>query len=252
MIPPLPSPLRPFVPTERVVVLAPYTAVTAAVVPNLGLRLLFPRALAGSLHFAITNPYFQAVHLGLSGILITAVRGAHHRYCGNMFLGVGPYAVSLLVCTTRLGDDYTSDVVFTVPPRPPAPPAPPRVRLSPWRRAWAYAAFAPIRRSRIRKERQAHAGRKAVRVWVRRFLVMPKLAILGFALSSAGTGGPLCEGVQLYRGHHKWRRVPGRLACTAPVAGHQNCALAITPPSQPVARWHLLVTTIAGLVRVSW
>lgn len=251
MIPTLPVPLRPFAPHARTVVLRPYRALAATIVPDLGLRLIFPRGAPP--RFALTNPLFSAARLGRRGILITVARGAHRRYCGNAFMNWQAFYVSLLVCTTPSGQHYTSDILFTRPPVPKVVAVPPAAHASPWARAWAYAAFGPLSRIAIRKRAVITRGTRTIALRVRRLLLMPGEQVLGFALSGIkGPLGPVPDAV-LYRGRHKWRRIRDTLVCrSSRPARHIACALALVPPAQHVRRWHLVVVTAIGPVRLSW
>lgn len=252
MIPVLPASLRPFVPHARTVVLRPYRALAAAIVPDLGLRLIFPRG-GPPPRFALTNPLFSAVRLGRRAILITVARGAHRRYCGNAFMDWQTFSVSLLVCTTPTGRHYTSDILFTRPRLPTAVAPPPPAHPSPWARAWAYAAFGPLSRIAIRKRVFITRGARTIALRVRRLLLMPGEQVLGFALS--GIKGPLgpIHGAVLYRGRHKWRRLPAALVCRSSRPGRAiACALALAPPARRVRRWHLVVLTAIGPIRLSW
>ena len=252
MMPTLPAPLRPFAPHARTVVLRPYRALAATIVPDLGLRLIFPGG-APPARFALTNPLFQAARLGRRAILITVARGAHKRYCGNAFMDWQAFYVSLLVCTSPSGRHYTSDILFTRP-RPPQTVSPPRLaHPSAWARAWAYAAFGPLAQIAIRKRVVVTRGARTIALRVRRLLLMPGEQVLGFALS--GVKGPLgpIHDAALYRGHHRWRRIPAALSCRPSTPGRRAvCALALVPPARQVKRWHLVVLTTIGPVRLSW
>ena len=252
MMPTLPASLRPFAPHARTVLLRPYRALAATIVPDLGLRLIFPSG-APPARFALTNPLFQAARLGRRAILITVARGAHKRYCGNAFMDWQAFYVSLLVCTSLSGRHYMSDILFTRPPPPKMVPPPRLVHSSPWARAWAYAAFGPPPQVVIRKRVVVARGARTIALRVRRLLLMPGEQVLGFALS--GVKGPLgpIHGAALYRGRHKWRRIPATLSCRPPTPSRQTaCALALVPPARHVRRWHLVVLTAIGPVRLSW
>ncbi len=252
MIPTLPAPLRPFAPHARTVVLRPYRALAATIVPDLGLRLIFPAG-APPARFALTNPLFQAARLGRRAILITVARGVHKRYCGNAFMDWRAFYVSLLVCTTQSGRHYTSDILFTRPRLSKTAPPPRPAHASAWARAWAYAAFGPLARIAIRKRVVATRGARTIALRVRRLLLVPGEQVLGFALS--GVKGPLglIHGAALFRGRHKWRRIPGVLACHTSTPNQRTaCALALVPPAHHVRRWHLVVLTAIGPVRLSW
>ncbi len=251
MTAPMPTLLRPLAPHARVVVLRPYRALSAAIVPDLGLRLVFPSG-APAARFALTNPLFSAARLGRRAILITVARGMARRYCGNAYMDWEGYFVSLLVCTSAHGRHYTSDILFRRPsvPRPPVAVRP-RPR-SPWAAAWAYAAFGPVPRIAIRKRVALKRGARTVVLSVRRMLLMPRTAVLGFALAGDAGPGPV-DGAILYRGRGKWREVPTMLSCRASAAaGGVACALSLAPPKDPVRRWHLVVMTALGAARLSW
>ncbi len=252
MAPALSAALAPIAPHARTVVLRPYTALAAAIVPNLGLRLIFPGG-AEPARFALTNPLFSAARLGDRAILITVTRGAARRYCGNAFVDWEGFYVSLLLCTAASGRHYTSDILFQRPKasRPVLEPHP--ARPSPWAAAWAYAAFGPLSRVAIRKEAVLTRGARTVVLRVRRLLLMPDEAVLGFALSCL-KGPPVgVHDAALYRGRHKWRPVPTALTCRPRAAtARVACALAMTRPTGPVGRWHLVVLTGLGPVRLSW
>ncbi|WP_297393551.1 hypothetical protein [Acidiferrobacter sp.] len=251
MMPTLSVPLRPFVPHARTVMLRPYRALAATIVPDLGLRLIFPGG-APPARFALTNPLFSAARLGRRAILITVARGAHKRYCGNAFMDWRGFYVSLLLCTTTSGRHYTSDILFTRPPRPQTMP-PRRPRPSPWARAWAYAAFGPTPQTVIRKRIFATRGARTIALRVRRLWLMPGEQVLGFALLRVKGPLGLVHGALLYRGRHKWRRIPAALACRSSKTDRRvACALALAPPARPVRRWHLIVLTALGPVRLSW
>lgn len=247
-----PAVLRPLVPHARTVLLKPYTPLGALVVPDLGLRLLFPRRDAGSLGFAVTNPLFKAVRLGPSGLLLTVARGSHSRYCGNVFINDARFAVSLLICTTMTGRHYTSDILFRSPVPPKAPVvAPARPPL--WRPLVALFAFGHNRHLTIEKRAVLKKGPWRIVVSVSRFLVDQRTAVLGFSLRNRHGKAPFVSQAALYQGRTHWRVIASHLACRAVVARPQvRCALVIARPVGAISRWHLVVVTSAGTARVSW
>ncbi|MHB8254182.1 MAG: hypothetical protein ACYDEV_10905 [Acidiferrobacter sp.] len=253
MISTLPVILRPLAPRARFVPLRPYTSLGAVVVPNLGLRLLFPRSDASALTFALTNPLFKAARLGPSGLLITVARGSHRRYCGNVFIGLQRYAVSLLLCTTMTASHYVSDIVFTNPKRP-APPIPMSAVKPPvWQVALADIAFGHNAQIDITKRVALSRSGPADTLSVSRFLLTPGQAILGFVVAGPKDSVPKVTGASLYRGRKDWRRVPGVVACDKADSAHQTrCALVIARPARTVSRWHLVVVTPFGATRLSW
>ena len=251
MTAPMPARLQSLAPHARMVVLRPYRALSATIVPDLGLRLVFPSS-AQAIRFALTNPLFSAARLGRRAILITVTRGMARRYCGNAYMDWEDYFVSLLVCTSARGRHYTSDILFRRPRVPEAPTAAqPRPR-SPWAAAWAYAAFGPVSRITIRKRVVLRQGANTVVLSVRRMLLMPRAAVLGFALSGTVGPGPVHDAV-LYRGRGKWLQVPTVPSCIVSAAAKGvACALSLAPPRGPVRRWHLVVMTALGPARLSW
>jgi len=249
MMPTLPVVLRPLAPHARSVVLKPYTAQAAVVVPNLGLRLLFPKDVGGSLTYAVTNPIFKPLRLGPSALLLTVNRGAHARYCGNVFINMQHYAVSLLVCTSMHGRRYTSDIIFKAPIAA-AVPVLMQKKHSPWRAIAADLAFGDIPRTAIRKRADVGRGAGHVVLLVRRWAHTAKGAVLGFEVSSSPKH-PLSIGrALLYRGQKTWRMVASNLACTTEAA--IRCALVTQSPLSHVRRLHLVVVTSLGTVRASW
>ncbi len=252
MIAHMPAVLRPLAPRARVVILRPYRALSATIVPDLGLRLVFPRG-GQAARFALTNPLFSAARLGRRAILITVARGIARRYCGNAYMDWQGSFVSLLVCTSARGRHYTSDILFRSPNVPEPVVAPHPARRSPWAVAMAYAAFGPISRVTIRKRAFLKQGARTAVVRVRRMLLMPRAAILGFALAQTAGSPNTIDGAALYRGRSRWRRVPTALSCvTSAAANGIACALSLAPPKGPVRRWHLVVMTTLGPVRLSW
>ncbi len=252
MIPILPPSLRPFAPHARRVMLRPYCALSATIVPDLGLRLIFPRG-APPARFALTNPLFSAVRLGGRAILITVSRGTHKRDCANAFMDWRGSYVSLLVCTTAKGRRYTSDIRFVRPRVVQTSPRARIVRPSPWARAWAYAAFGPMSQTSIRKRVVVTRGPRAIVLRVRRLLSVPGEQVLGFAVTGVKGALGAVGGAVLYRGRHKWRRIPTATACRVSPRHHRVvCALALAPPARGVRRWHLMVLTALGPVRLSW
>ncbi len=248
----LPSLLRPLAPRARVVILRPYRALSATIVPNLGLRLVFPHG-AQAARFAITNPVFSAARLGRRAILITVAHGLARRYCGNAYMDWQGFYVSLLVCTSARGRRYTSDILFRRPKtlKPPmvSRPTPP----SPWAMAMAYAAFGPVPRVTIRKRVVLRQGARVAVLRVRRMWLLPRRVILGFALSQTSGLPDAVDSAVLYRGRRRWRQVPAALSCvTSAAASGRACALALVRPQGPVRRWHLVVMTTLGPARLSW
>lgn len=252
MIAHMPAVLRPLAPRARVVILRPYRALSATIVPDLGLRLVFPRG-AQAPRFALTNPLFSAARLGRRAILITVAHGRARRYCGNAYMDWQGSFVSLFVCTSARGRHYTSDILFRRPNVPEPAVAPHPAPRSPWAVAMAYAAFGPVSRVTIRKRVALRRGARTAVVRVRRMLLMPRAAILGFAVTQAAGSPDTVDGAVLYRGRGKWRRVPAVRSCvTSAAADGIACALALAPPKGPVRRWHLVVMTTLGPARLSW
>ncbi len=246
----LPPPLAPLAPHARHVVLAPYTALGAVIVPNLGLRLLFPRRDARELMFAVTNPVFKVVRLGASGLLLSVVRGSHRRYCGNVFIGLARAAVSLLVCTSDSGRHYASDIVFA-PPRPVVRhplPQPKRHRF--WRRVAAAVAFGGAGTTIDKRRALVRRGHRLV-LLVHRFLYTPHHAVLGFALKARNPRNARVVTAALYSGRPPWRHPGERLSCVR-ARRDTRCALACLRQKAPVRRWRLVVVGALGPVEVSW
>ena len=250
----LPATLMPLAPRARYVVLEPYTSLGAVLVPNLGLRLLFPPEDAQALTFALTNPLFKATRVGPSGLLLTVARGRHARYCGNVFVGLGPYAVSLLVCTTTSAGSYRSDIIFTAPtlhlPKVPAPIIrKPRV----WRTVLADIAFGHNAQIEIKKRIVVTRAGQDETIFVRRFVLTNDRAILGFVVVGHRPSVPAVTGASLYIGRKAWRRIKGDFACSKGRRTHETrCALVVARPTVAVSRWHLIVVTAFGATRISW
>ncbi|MHB1511690.1 MAG: hypothetical protein ACYCTF_10280 [Acidiferrobacter sp.] len=244
--------LRPLAPHARVVTLRPYRALSATIVPDLGLRLVFPSGAQG-VRFAITNPVFSAARLGRRAILITVARGLTRRYCGNAYMDWNGFFVSLLVCTSARGRRYTSDILFRRPKASTPPVTPRPTPPSAWAIAMAYAAFGPVPQVAIRKRVVLKQGTRVAVLRVRRMWLLPGRAILGFALSRSGGRPEALDSAVLYRGRSQWRQVPTTLTCvTSAAAGGVACALALARPKGPVRRWHLVVMTGLGPARLSW
>jgi len=250
----LPVTLVPLAPRARYVALRPYTSLGAVVVPNLGLRLLFPRSTAGALAFALTNPLFKATRLGPADILLNVAHGSHRRYCGNVFIGLRGYVVSLLVCTTTTASHYVSDIVFTLPKPIASKVSPPIVKApSVFRVVLADIAFGHNSKVNIKKRVSLSRADRADSLYVSRFVLTPNQAILGFAVSGSKGGAIPVTQALLYRGRKDWRRIGGVLACDGNDSTHETrCALVVARPSRGVSRWHLVVVTSFGETRVSW
>lgn len=248
----LPALIAPLVPRARYVVLRPYTSIGALVVPNLGLRLIFPQSYGARLTFAVTNPVFKATRLGPTSLLLTVAHGLSHRYCGDVFVSAGRLSASVLVCTSGKAQDYVSDIIFVRPPLKPLA-TPPRPRPPVWRRVLADVAFGHNSRKEIKKRQVFTRGDLSRTVSVSRFLFTPRRAVLGFAITAPRKGGILVGDAALYRGRKTWRRIPGTAVCAAVAGGHETrCALVIARPRSPVSRWHLVVMLASGAVRLSW
>ncbi|HUW97650.1 MAG TPA: hypothetical protein VMV40_02250 [Acidiferrobacter sp.] len=254
MIMALPASLARLAPRARHVLLRPYTALGAVLIPNLGLRLIFPRADAGALTFALTNPFFKATRVGAAGILITVPGAPHGRYCSNLFIGLRWRAISLLVCTTTATGHYASDIVFVAPPPAAPEPSAPIAKAPPaWAQALADIAFGGNPEEDIKiRVRLPRAG-QSDSVYVSRFVLTPTHAVLGFAISGPKGDAISVSRALLYRGRSDWRRVGGVLACDSNDAAHETrCALVVARPDVAVSRWHLVIVTSFGTTRVSW
>ncbi len=251
----LPANIAPLVPRARYVVLRPYTSVGALVVPNLGLRLMFPQSYGARLTFAVTNPLFKATRLGPTSLLLTVAHGLAHRYCGDVFVGAGRLSASVLVCTSGKARGYVSDIIFIRPPVKPLArssairPLPPPI----WRTMLAGVAFGHTSHEDIKKRRVVVHGDLSSTVSVSRFLFANRHAVLGFAVTASRKSPVLVGDAVLYRGRKTWRRVPGTVVCTAVLGVHETrCALVIARPKAAVSRWHLVVMLGSGATRISW
>ncbi len=251
----LPANIAPLVPRARYVVLRPYTSIGVLVVPNLGLRLMFPQSYGARLTFAVTNPLFKATRLGPTSLLLTVARGLSHRYCGDVFVGAGRSSASILVCTSGRAQDYVSDIIFVRPPlkplarlsaiRPPRPPV--------WRKVLANVAFGHNPHEDIKKRQVLTRGDLSSTVSVSRFLFANRHAVLGFAVTASRKSALLVSDAALYRGRKTWRRIPGAVVCTVVRGVHETrCALVIARPKSAVSRWHLVVMLGSGATRLSW
>jgi hypothetical protein len=230
-----------------------YTPLGAVVVPDLGLRLVFPKAYGRALGFAVTNPLFKAVRLGPSALLLTVARGSHSRYCGNVFINARRYAVSLLVCTSLTGRHYTSDILFKSPVR--LKPLPPLMVPPPlWRPVVGPLAFGHNAQVVIEKQRSINHGPATVVLFVRRFLLLGRQAILGFGVRGAKHRVPHVAHAALYQGRKAWRRVPAHWTCAVrSPSGQVACGLTVAAGALAgVSRWHLIVVTSTGTLKVSW
>ncbi|MHB1566383.1 MAG: hypothetical protein ACYCXG_06660 [Acidiferrobacter sp.] len=248
----VPASLRPLVPQARYVLLRPYTALSVRIVPNLGVRLLFPPRLASRLTLTVTNPLFHVTMLPRDhGVVLTVVRGVRHRYCGNVFAGTGRFAVSLLICTARRARATVSDLVFTEPP-PPLPP-PPRPRSPrPWRGLVAQLAFGHLPVVMIRRQLRLGSGAVRGMVAIRRFVLTPTAAVLGVRVVGALDRDAIL-GLALYRGHGPRRALASRFACRpGKRAQVLRCAVIVARPHHAVGRWHLVVITVHGTAQIAW
>lgn len=247
----VPASLRPLVPQARYVLLRPYTALSVRIVPNLGVRLLFPPRLASRLTLTVTNPLFHVTILPRDhGVVLTVVRGARHRYCGNVFAGAGPFAVSLLVCTARRARAMVSDLVFTEPPPPLPPPRPRSPR--PWQRLVAQLAFGHLPVVMIRRQLPLDFGTARGMVAIRRFVLTPTAAVLGVRVVGTLDRHTIL-GLALYRGHGPRRSLASRFACrSGERAQVLRCAVMVARPHHAVGRWHLVVITAHGTAQIAW
>lgn len=254
MITGLPATLAPFVPHARPVLLRHYTSLSAVVVPNLGLRLLFPKSVSADFAFALTNPLFVATRLGPHGLLLTVARGSHRRYCGNVFMSLGSYSVSLLLCTSNDAVHYASDIVFAAPPAKRGPRLTPSKGRPPlWRRMVADIAYGQNHTADIRKRVRLVRGSQSRVLYVRRFVFTAHHAVLGFVLARPQTKAPQVRAASLFVGRAKWWPVLSHMACRANKNRHKTrCALVLRRPQALVRRWHLVVLTSLGAARISW
>ncbi|MDA8391018.1 MAG: hypothetical protein M0Z76_09870 [Gammaproteobacteria bacterium] len=236
-------------PRARYVTLRPYTAVRATMIPNLGLRLVFPPAWTGALVLAVTNPLFRATALPRAGgVVLTARGGFHHRYCGNVFAALHRFRVSLLVCTSDAVRHYASDLIFVAPPTGPAPRA--VRRTSPWA-AWATRLLcARPRRRVIRKRAMRWMGAEAVTLEVRSQTVIGGQELLA-ARVRASPRPVRILGLAVYDGR-PWRARAARFHCEASRDPYTDCMVVARRPHRPVRRWHMVLVTGRGSVRVSW
>lgn len=251
----LPANITPLVPRAQYVVLRPYTSIGALVVPNLGLRLIFPQSYASLLTFAVTNPIFKATRLGPTSLLLTVAHGLSHRYCGDVFIGAGRLSASVLVCTSDQAHGYVSDIIF-IRPRPKSltkPSGPQAPRPPVWRRILAYVAFGHNHHEDIKKRQVLSRAGITHTVFVSRFLFTRHHAVLGFAVTAPKEGRIPVSDAVLYRGQKTWRRVPGTVVCSAVGRRHEvRCALVIVRPRSAVSRWHLVLMLGSGAMRLSW
>lgn len=251
----LPANISPLVPRAQYVALRRYTSIGALVVPNLGLRLIFPESYAALLTFAVTNPIFKAIRLGPTSVLLTVAHGLSHRYCGDVFIGAGRLSASVLVCTSDQAQGYVSDIIFVRPrPKSLAKPTRPEAPRPPvWRRILAYVAFGDDHREDIKKRQVVSHAARSHTVFVSRFLFTHRHAVLGFAVTAPKEGRIPVSDAVLYRGQKTWRRVPGTVVCSATGRRHKaRCALVIARPRSAVSRWHLVVMLRSGAMRLSW
>ncbi len=251
----LPAKITPLVPRARYVVFRSYTSIGALVVPNLGLRLIFPQAYAATLTFAVTNPLFKATRLGPTSFLLTVAHGLSHRYCGDVFIGAGSLSASVLVCTSDQAHGYASDIIFVRPP--PKSFAKPSGTQAPhppvWRRVLAAVAFGNNHHKAIKKRLVLSRGNISDTLSVSRFLFAGRHAVLGFALTTSQKGRIFVRDAALFRGRKTWRRVAGTVVCTSFERLHETrCALVLARPRSAVSRWHLIVMVPSGAMRLSW
>jgi len=115
----LPGTARP-APHQRHVVLNRYTTLTVRIVPGLGTRFIFPFVLDEQDRYVpftldITNPTVFVSHRdpGRNSFVVTApvaARAAH--YCGNLYVTVAGYEISVELRTTTNPAEDDSDVIF--------------------------------------------------------------------------------------------------------------------------------------------
>lgn len=246
-----PSPLLALLPRARYVLLRPYTSLYVRIIPDLGVRLLFPPSLAARLTLTVTNPLFHVTMLPHGhGVVLTVVRGMTRRYCGNVFAGAGDFAVSLLVCTAQRTHAAISDIIFTAPSSPSPPPPP--MRPPPWPGLVAQMAFGHLPVVMIRRQLRlgTHAG--AGMIAIRRFVLTRTSAVLGVRVTDLG-GHNAVLGLVLYRGRrqrHSWR---SRFRCRPGGHAHvERCAVVVPRPHHAVGRWHLVIMTVHGTVQAAW
>lgn len=251
----LPATIAPLVPRARYVIFRPYTSIGVLLVPNLGLRLIFPRAYAATLTFAVTNSLFKSTRLGPNSLLLTVAHGLSHRYCGDVFISAGPLSASVLVCTSDEPRGYASDIIFVRPPPKPGAKRPARQALPVpvWRRVLASVAFGQNPHEDIKKQAVLSRADISDTVSVSRFILTHRHAVLGFAVTTSQKGRMPVARAALYRGRKTWRRVAGVSVCRP--SGRPEgtrCALIVARPKTAVSRWHLVVMVSSGVMRLSW
>lgn len=242
-------PITAVAPRARYVALRPYTPIRAVMIPNLGLRLVFPPALSAALVLAVTNPLFRATVLPRAGgVVLTARGGFRHRYCGNVFAALSRFRVSLLVCTGDRARPYASDLIFVAPAAPPAPPV--ARRVSPWVALATRLLCARPRRRLIRKRATRRMGAETVTLAVRSQIAIGARDLLAVRVRTTPRPLPVL-GLAVYTGH-PWHARRVRFHCDARSGLSADCMVVGDRPHRPVHRWHMVLVTADGDVRVSW
>ncbi len=217
-------------------------------IPNLGLRLVFPSSQARSLVLAVTNPLFHATVLPRGGgVVLTAGGGFHHHYCTNVFAALGAYRVSLFVCTAYAPHRYTSDLLFVMP-RAPGPP--PVVRHAPWAALAARLAWTRPRVHPIRKRAAAQWAVGQVALDVRSRVAAGAHEVFTVRIRTQSRQIRIL-GLALYAGR-PWRVLRSHFYCSAPAGTAVRCVVIAPRGRPPVGHWHMVLAASGGSLRVSW
>ena len=242
-------PIRVLAPRARYVTLRPYTALHATMIPNLGLRLVFPAALARAVVLAVTNPLFRATMLPRAGGIVLVTRGGfHHRYCTNVFVSLVRFHVSILVCTANVSAHYVSDLLFVAPK-----PAIRRMRRRPtrlWAPLLARLLCASPRRHPIRKRVVLHVAAETIALEVRERLGVGTHALF-VARIRAQPRAVRVLGLALYA-NRPWRIRSTNFQCSARQGRDVGCVVVAARVAMPVTRWHMVLVTEDGSVSISW